>query len=197
MSPIDGLWSTAKSFIGRILDIDQFWWIWFSAGIAAIPFFLAGIGVISIVYAVWVELRPPDRDADLPLTIDCPPSTSPSVRARGESMIPGAVGLALLLFSLFLGLSIERHELTILVVGLPLVLGFAPAFVLFAFGYRAMPIAFGTFLGLAGVVLLGRLSGLTRAGDGLLFPLLVGAIVALLYLGSYIRARRRAQASDK
>jgi hypothetical protein len=221
MSRIRDWRSTLGSIARTILDIDQFWWTWFAAavgtvvvlrllggrnfepeaGIAAVPFFLAGIGSVSILYAVAVEMRP-RRNGRPPPPIECGPSSTSTTRSRGESMIPGAVGLALAVLSIFLHLAIARSELTILVVGLPLVLVFSPAFALFAFGYlrgeatlgaygyRTMPFAFGAFAGLAGIVLLVRSLGVTSAAKGLFFPLLVGGIVLVLYVLSVVRALR-------
>lgn len=226
MSRIQGIWSTVASVVGRILDVGPFWWVWLTAavgttvtlrllggvfapatGFAAVPFFVVGIGVISVVYSLLLEFWP-RRGTTVPPTIDCLPVTSPTARPRGESMIPGAAGLALIVFSIFLHLSITRRELTILVVGLPLVLVFAPTFVLFAygywrgeptigaFGYRAMPLGFAVFVALAAAVLLGRRFGVPMAGDGLAFPLAIGAIVGLLCLASFYRAWRRSSGSD-
>lgn len=226
MSRIVGIWSTAASIVGRILDIGPFWWVWLTAvvgvtvglrllggifapetGIAAIPAFLMGIGATSIVYSLLLEFSP-RRAVKAPLTIDCLPSEPPSVRPSGESMIPGAAGLALVVFSIFLHLAIARRELTILVVGLPLALVVAPTFVLFAygywrgvptigaFGYRAMPWGFAVFLLLAIAVLVGRRFGVPMAGEGLGVPLGIGAIVALGCVASFYRAWRRATGAD-
>ena len=214
-----GLWATVKAVVERILDLDQFWWLWATtvvgvtvglrvfgggpfapaAGFAAIPLFLGGIGLTSIVYALVIELLL-HREVVEPTDDDCTPPRVRSMRPRGEAMIPAALGLALTVFSIFLGLAIARRELTILVVGLPLVLVFAPTFVLFAFGYwrgeptvgafgyRAMPWGFGAFVALAILVLVGRKIGAPMAGDGLLLPSVIAVIVGLAFLASFYRA---------
>lgn len=222
---VGGLWSTVTSVVGRLVDIDLFWWVWLTAvvgttlglrllggpfapeaGFGAIPFFLVGIAAISIVYSLLLESQ---RAADPPVTIDCMPARSTAVRPRGEAMLPAAVGLALFVFAVFLHLSITRRELTILVVGLPLVLVVAPMFVLFAFGYwrgeptigafgyRAMPWGFAAFAALAVAVLIGRRLGVPMLGGGLAFPLFVGAVVLLGCLASFYRAWRRAHDPDR
>src|SRR6185503_15356813 len=102
-----GLWATVKAVVERILDLDQFWWLWATtvvgvtvglrvfgggpfapaAGFAAIPLFLGGIGLTSIVYALVIELLL-HREVVEPTDDDCTPPRVRSMRPRGEAMIP-------------------------------------------------------------------------------------------------------------
>ena len=92
MKTIQGAWSTIASIVGRALDLDPFWSVWLTAvvgvivgmrllggpwsdelGTGAIPFYLLGIGAVSIVYALLLEAVPRRGAPDQP-TIECAPA---------------------------------------------------------------------------------------------------------------------------
>jgi 4-hydroxybenzoate polyprenyltransferase len=199
-----------ESFVS-VLSIDWFWSVWLASvigveiaitkmipsvvgsGSSAIAVYLCGAGLTSALYATSYELIA-RRDIDRP-------ATRRKVRARrsppppGETMIPGAIGLALATLGAFLFIALARNDMVILLAGLPVVVITAPLFSLFAFGYtrgeptigsfayRKMPWGLVPFLAIAGFVVVAR-SLHWMEGDGAVLVssvVIPAAIVALAF----------------
>jgi hypothetical protein len=189
------------------LSIDWFWSVWLmavvgveigitravpnlaGAGAYAMAVYLCGAGLTSALYATSYELIA-RRYVDQPAVQPKRRARSSSPPPPGETMIPGAVGLALATFGAFLFIALARRDLVILVVGLPVVLITAPLFALFAFGYtrgeptigsfayRKMPWGLGAFLALAGFVLAARALHLTDSDDAVSLSIIAGVAAA-------------------
>jgi hypothetical protein len=179
-----------------IVGVDWFWSIWLTAvvgvemgmtvairplahaGTLGLAVYLAGAGLASAVYAVFYEVvarRPVRADA----AAESRAAARPVARSAGESMIPGAIGLALTVLAIFLFIALARNDLVILVIGLPIVFITAPLFSLFAFGYTRGEPTIGSFAyrkmpwGLVAFVVLAVLVRLARdnhwmSGEGAL-----------------------------
>jgi hypothetical protein len=192
------------------LSIDWFWSCWLMAVVGmeigitkAIPnvagagpfgmaVYLCGAGLTSALYATTYEL--------VARSYVDQPGNKPKARARrsppppGETMIPGAIGLALAALGAFLFIARARRDLVILLVGLPVALITAPLFSLFAFGYtrgeptigsfgyRKMPWGLGAFLVLTVFVFTARTFHLMD-GDGALSVSLIATVAAAAALG--------------
>jgi hypothetical protein len=192
------------------LSIDWFWSCWLIAvigvelgitkaipnvagsGAFAMAVYLCGAGLTSALYATSYEL--------IARSYVDQPGPRPKARARrsppppGETMIPGAIGLALATLGAFLFIALARRDLVILLVGLPVVLITAPLFSLFAFGYtrgeptigsfgyRKMPWGLGAFLGLTVFVFVARTLHLMD-GDGALSVSFIAIVAAVAALG--------------
>jgi hypothetical protein len=175
---------TLLEWFVSVLSIDWFWSVWLAAvvgvelaitkmipsvvgsGSSALAVYLCGAGLTSALYATSYELIARGH-------IDRP-ATRRKVSARrcppppGETMIPGAVGLALATLGAFLFIALARNDMVVLLAGLPLVAITAPLFSLFAFGYtrgeptigsfayRKMPFGLVLFLAIAVVVVVAR-----------------------------------------
>jgi hypothetical protein len=199
----------ADAFVSA-LSIDWFWSCWLIAVVGveigitkavpnvagaaapAMAVYLCGAGLTSALYATSYELIA-RRYVDQPGT-RAKAGARRSPPPPGETMIPGAIGLALATLGAFLFIALARRDLVILLVGLPVALVTAPLFSLFAFGYtrgeptigsfgyRKMPWGLGVFLALTVFVFVARTLHLMD-GDGALSISLIATVAAAAALG--------------